>query len=276
MADSTNTPWLTKNESFGAQVGGGAAQGLGSALTAQSALDANQAGSAAYAAQMGPAYQQVGANALANQNAQVANYAPTLSAGNTAAGAYGSQLSNQLGNDVPQFNMNSAGTIQDYMNPALGFQVQQGTRALDQSAAAKGGLYSTGHANDVQSMGQGLGQTAYQNAYQQYTGQQSQAYQAYTNSLNQQLARQQSRNNFITSGMGASLNAAAGTNQSLEQGFSNQSAAKLGAANVQGQADASAASNPGFFSMNTLGSALTGLGSTASGLGAAATKAYGG
>lgn len=49
--------------------------------------------------------------------------------------------------------------------PEYKFQLQQGTQALDQSAAARGGLLSGGQLKGITQYGQGLASTSYQQAY---------------------------------------------------------------------------------------------------------------
>ena len=48
--------------------------------------------------------------------------------------------------------------------PGYQFQLDQGTQALDRSAAARGGLFSGRAAKELQQFGQGLGDQTYQSA----------------------------------------------------------------------------------------------------------------
>jgi hypothetical protein len=82
--------------------------------------------------------------------------------------------------------------------PGYQFQLQQGLAALQNSAAARGGLLSTGTAKNLENYAQGLASTNYGNLY-------NQALQAYqTNFQNQQqLANQQYQRLFGTTQLGA-------------------------------------------------------------------------
>lgn len=72
------------------------------------------------------------------------------------------QLAKLLGLD-PNADAN---TIQDALRntPGYQFQLDQGTQALDRSAAARGGLFSGRAAKELQQFGQGLGDQTYQSA----------------------------------------------------------------------------------------------------------------
>lgn len=60
-----------------------------------------------------------------------------------------------------------------YADPSYQFRLQQGVNGLDASAAAKGGLLSSGHEKDVTDYAQGLASTEYQNMYNRFTNDQN-------------------------------------------------------------------------------------------------------
>lgn len=59
-----------------------------------------------------------------------------------------------------------------YADPSYQFRLQQGVNGLDASAAAKGGLLSSGHMKDLTDYSQGLASTEYQNMYNRFTNDQ--------------------------------------------------------------------------------------------------------
>jgi hypothetical protein len=61
-------------------------------------------------------------------------------------------------------------------SPGYAFQMQQGENAIQQSAAAKGTLLSTGTMQNLNAFGQGLANSDYQNAYNNYTNNQQQIF----------------------------------------------------------------------------------------------------
>ena len=54
------------------------------------------------------------------------------------------------------------------MDPSYQFQQQQGINAIDSSAAARGGLLSSGHTKDIQDYAQGLASQEYGKAYDRF------------------------------------------------------------------------------------------------------------
>ncbi len=89
---------------------------------------------------------------------------PYLGLGNQAASTLSSMLSQ--GGQVNPFTYfappdpNSVSSTPEYQ-----FQMQQGQRAVQSSAAAQGGLFSGGTLKSLDQYGQGLASTAYQQAY---------------------------------------------------------------------------------------------------------------
>jgi len=95
---------------------------------------------------------------LAAQQKGIAALDPYAQTGQSA----NSQLAKLLGIDPNA----DASTIQDALRntPGYQFQLDQGTQALDRSAAARGGLFSGRAAKELQQFGQGLGDQTYQSA----------------------------------------------------------------------------------------------------------------
>ncbi len=91
---------------------------------------------------------------------QQANQAPYLKAGQGAL----SQLSG-MASTTPSF------TSEDFaknMDPAYGFDLQQGNQAIERAAAASGGLQSGGTLKSLTNYSQGQASNEYQNAYNRY------------------------------------------------------------------------------------------------------------
>ena len=90
--------------------------------------------------------------------------APFRAAGVNALG----ELQRTAGDAPPSFKF----TNQDmYADPGYGFRFSEGQKALDRSAAARGGLISGGALKAATRFGQEMGSQEYQNAYNRaYTG----------------------------------------------------------------------------------------------------------
>ena len=77
-----------------------------------------------------------------------------------------------LGGDAGSAGYGSAAqpfTNQDmYKDPGYGFRVSEGVKALDRSAAARGGLLGGNQLRGVTELGQNLGSQEYQNAFNRY------------------------------------------------------------------------------------------------------------
>jgi hypothetical protein len=78
-------------------------------------------------------------------------------------GAGGGGQDGEFGSLMRDFSMD------DFQaDPGYQFRMDQGTRALDSSASARGGLYSGRAAKDLQRFGQGLGAQEYQSAFNRF------------------------------------------------------------------------------------------------------------
>lgn len=140
-------------------------------------LGANAAGKASSAEQQGA--QQ--AQAVSQQNQTAANNAQTNALGNVTQAeqpyqSVGSTGANALNNYVT--NGFTAPTLsQAEQTPGYQFQLQQGTKAIDENAAANGTLMSGNTGTALENYGQNLAQSAYQQTY-------NNALQAYQTNVN--------------------------------------------------------------------------------------------
>lgn len=76
-------------------------------------------------------------------------------------------------------------------DPGYQFRLQQGTDAIEGSAAARGGLFSGQTGKDLAQYGQGLASQEYQNAFARDLAQKQNQGQAYGNAFGQNIAGQQ-------------------------------------------------------------------------------------
>lgn len=206
------------------------------------------------------AMQQANNNALAlqakNYNATTANLSPYLDTGNKA----NAQLQTDLGIGS---NSGAAGygsltapfTAADLENtPGYKFQLEQGTQALARQNAASGSEFSGAAIKEGQQFAQGLADSTYNTAYQQYL--------------------QNNQQNF---GM---LNTAAGSGQNAatNQGGFAQGLSNLGTGTLQNTGNITAAgNNAGNTAVNnSLAGALYGGVGGASGISGALGSSYGG
>lgn len=133
---------------------------------------------------------QRGQSALSNWNPQSGTSANTGAFGlngynpsYTQANRMGAQTQNLGAYGVngydpsigPQVNRQAAtmDNLNAYADPSYQFRLQQGVNGLDASAAAKGGLLSSGHMKDLTDYSQGLASTEYQNMYNRFNNDQN-------------------------------------------------------------------------------------------------------
>ena len=152
---------------------GGAVSGVGSII---GGIIGNRAANEAGKLQQKTANQaaddQIAAGTKAQdiQSGQIAtnttNAQPYLGVGSTAAGALNTGLG-AGGNLTSNWNQTfSAPTAADAAaTPGYQFQLQQGLSALQNSAAARGGLLSTGTAKNLEQYAQGTAASNYQNVF---------------------------------------------------------------------------------------------------------------
>jgi hypothetical protein len=138
-----------------ASVGGSIVSGLFGSNAASNAADASSAASAA---------------SIAEQRRQFdinqANQAPYLAAGTGAVNRLGAGVAagGEFGAATPfnfQYDQNA--------DPGTAFRMSEGLKALDRSAAARGGLLSGAALKGIEQYGQGLASQEYQNAFNRYT-----------------------------------------------------------------------------------------------------------
>jgi hypothetical protein len=166
---------------------GGAIAAAGS--VAGATISAHAAGSAAKTQAKG---EQTAQNIQQQEwNQQQANEAPFLQAGQGALG--------ELQKDVedPNFSKYPGGTFQAptlaqaEQMPGYKFQLEQGTNAIDQNAAANGSLLSGNTGKALTDYGQGLAQTGYGNLYNQALQQYMTNYGVWNNDTTNQVNRLQ-------------------------------------------------------------------------------------
>jgi hypothetical protein len=176
-------PFLTT----AAIIGGSLAAGIGgSAIAAHGATQAaNTQASAAEQAQQLQAQEAQQALAFQKQqwNTQQANMAPWLKAGQGALGQLSGLMSTPgqglLEPWTQQFQAPNAATEQN--DPGYQFRLQQGQQALQNSAAARGGLLSGNTAQAEQQYGQNYASNEYQNVYNRAMQQYQQNYGIFEN-----------------------------------------------------------------------------------------------
>lgn len=220
-------------------------------------LSANAAGNAAQAEEQGAKQAQTTiesnqTNANTAQQTALSNVTgaeqPYQTLGSTSANALGTLLSN--GFQAPTL-------AQAEQTPGYQFQLQQGTQALDENAAANGTLQSGNTGVALEKYGQNLAEGAYQQTYNNAL----QAYNANANTLtagaNLGLSStgQLAGANLTTAGNTANIDLTSG--QEIAQQQNNAAAARaqgiLGQAAGYSSAISSAASAPGDFMTGGIG-----------------------
>jgi hypothetical protein len=164
-----------------------------------------------------------------NENQGMSNLQPYMAAGNQATGTL-SQMLSQPGQGLltpwtQQFTAPTA--AQAAATPGYQFQLQQGENALQNSAAAQGGLLSGGTLAGMNNYAQGVASTNYQNTFNNAQSQYNSAYQTFLNN-------QQNQYNMLAGQSSQGLQAANSGNQ-LITGIGGDIASLYGA---EGQARA--------------------------------------
>lgn len=165
------------------------AAGLGAAgSVAGGAISAAGAGKQATAAQQAASLQADATNrSTAEQQRQFdvtqKNEAPFIQAGQGAVTSLYDAIKDPgkglLTPFTDKFTAPTAAEAEAY--PGYQFQLQQGLKALQNSAAAKGGLLSGGTAKAVNNYAQGAAQSDYTNVYNQKLGEYQNAYNIFQN-----------------------------------------------------------------------------------------------
>lgn len=135
-------------------------------------------------------------------------------------------------------------SMADYQaDPGYGFRLEEGMKALDRSAAARGGLLSGSTVKGALRFGQGLASEEYQNAFNRY--QVNRANQL--NPLQSLYGSGQTSANALTSAAGQTGAGLANTYMGMGQGLSNAAMAG-GAARASGYTGMASALNQGLSS----------------------------
>ena len=95
-------------------------------------------------------------------------------------------------------------TVNDFIDPALNYRIDQGVRGLDASAAAQGNLFSSGHGRDVVAFGQDEASKEIQAATDRFNNSRAQAYSEFSNMLTERQNRRAQQANILgnVAGMG--------------------------------------------------------------------------
>jgi hypothetical protein len=258
---------------------GGAISGVGSLvggiLGSNAANKAAQQQAAADKAAANNEQQAIG-TATAAQNtattAQTANAQPFISTGQGASNnlasliAPGGQLTQNYAGQYGQFTAPTAAQAQQ--TPGYQFELQQGLNSLQNSAAARGGLLSSGTAKNLLGYAEGTAASNYQNTYNNALNAYNENFGVYNTSQNNLFNW-----NYAPSVLGAS--SASSLNSTLQSGANNLANINLGGAqqygqDIMGQGAAQAAGTVGSTNALTagIGGALNtvGQGVTLSGL----------
>jgi hypothetical protein len=221
---------------------------LGSDAANKAAQQQAAAGKAA-ASQQTAAGQQAQTIQQGQISAENANAQPYTQLGSQASGQLSNFLQGPLASET-QFTAPTA--AQAAATPGYQFQLSQGINALQNSAAARGGLLSTGTAKNLNNYAQGVASTNYQNTY-------NNALQAYNTNLS---AQNQTFNQlYSTTGLGANAtanlnNVTAGSTNALTGGILGN-ASQIGS-DLMGVGNAQAAGTVG--SANALTGGLSAAG----------------
>lgn len=165
------------------------------------------------------------------------NYSPYLQGGAQASGML-SQLLGTPGQGLltPWTQQFQAPTAeQAAQTPGYKFQLQQGEDALQNSAAARGGLLSGGTLAGLNNYAQGVASTNYQNTFNNALTQYQQAYQSFLNNQNNTYQRLMGLSGQGLSAAGGAGNLISGIGGAIGTLYGGQGAAQaagtLGGAN---------------------------------------------
>lgn len=151
-------------------------------------------------------------------------------------GPYGSAKFGGVAGYDPASAMKNFGASDFQTDPGYAFRLSEGMKALDRTAASRGGLLSGATLKGAQQYGQGLASQEYQNAFNRYQSNRAQQAQEYGNAFNR---FQTERTNTL-----APLQSLAGVGQSATQQAQQASQNyATGAANTLGTFGAAQGSN---------------------------------
>lgn len=180
-------------------------------------------------------------------NQGLGNYAPFLNAGQGAARTLGDLMSTPGQGLLTPWNQTFTAptAAQAEATPGYQFQLQQGENAMQNSAAARGGLLSGRTLADLNNYAQGQASTNYQNTFNNALTQYQSAYNTFLNNQNNQYQR-------LMGLSGQGLQAAGGEGNLINSigGDIGSLYGQIGAARAQGTIGAA----------NAYGSILPGIG----------------
>ena len=145
--------WIVGGAILGSSIIGAVSSGSAADTQAQAQMQSAQIQKDIYEQQkaLQEPYRQAG---LEGQNRLMAY----LGLGDTSATGYGQWAAPSL----------TAQTFNQYQDPGYAFRMSEGLKALDRTAAARGGLLSGSAMKAAQQYGQGLASEEYQNAFNRY------------------------------------------------------------------------------------------------------------
>lgn len=197
------------------------------------------------------------------------NYSPYLSAGSQATGTLAQMMATPgQGLLTPWTQQFTAPTAAEAaQTPGYQFQLSQGLNALQNSAAARGGLLSGRTLADMNNYAQGAASTNYQNVFNNALTQYQNAYQSFLNNQNNAYSRLMGVSGQGLSAAGGAGNLISGIGGDIASLYAQKGAA--GAAGTIGQANAYGSILPGIGNaisdyallrgMNPGGSAMPGV-----------------
>ena len=246
---------------IGGAISGGASiiSGLLGSGAANKAAQQEQAANAQAASQTAAAAGQSATGITNAVNQAQQNYAPYTAAGTQSVNSLANLLA--PGGQLTQgYAQSGAGTFQAptaaqaQATPGYQFQLQQGEQALQNSAAASGGLLSTGTAKNLTNYAEGLASTNYQNTYNNALNAYNENFNVYNTSQNNLYSRLAGLTNTGLSAAGSLSNAQLGGANSLAN--VNMGAAQQIGGYLTGSGQAAAAGTVG--SANALSNGISG------------------
>jgi hypothetical protein len=157
------------------------------------------------------------------------NYQPYLNVGAGATGML-SEMANTGTGPFAQWNQQfqAPTAAQAAQTPGYQFQLQQGENALQNSAAAQGGLLSGGTLAGMNQFAQGLASSNYQNTFNNALTQYNSAYQSFLNNQNNTYQRLMGLSGEGLSAAGGAGNLISGIGGDIASLYGQQGAARAG------------------------------------------------
>lgn len=136
---------------------------------------------------------------------------------------------------MPQ-NFEYSQTIGDFLDPSMGFQIEQSMRPIESSAAAGGSLGSGATLKALQDRGQKVASLNYGQAYDRMANDKSFAYKNYLNRANMQRQQNLDRGNQLQNLFNTGYNATQGYNTARDNLGTRNANAYFQAANIPSSA----------------------------------------